>query len=174
LPFALQKLLRHEAATFLVIARSGEKMAREEQRDYSATIKWLQGMIKMSSTSEFENATSRNRAEPVAIWKARKYIDEHSREELSLKKVAKAVNMNANHLSENFKQVTGINFVEYVARTRLKIACDLLQNRHMRISEIAFAAGFQSLSQFNRVFKKFAGRSPTQYRATKRMLRRYR
>ena len=69
----------------------------------------------MLSAAEFENASSRNRAEPVAIWKARKFIEEHSREELSLTKVAKAVGMNANHLSESFKQVTGINFVEYVA-----------------------------------------------------------
>jgi AraC-like DNA-binding protein len=131
-------------------------------------------MIKLLSAAEFENAASRNRAEPVAIWKARKYIEEHSREELSLKKVAKAVNMNANHLSENFKQVTGINFVAYVARARFNTACDLLRKPNLRISEIAFAAGFQSLSQFNRVFKKFAGRSPTRYRATRRMLRRYR
>ena len=118
----------------------------------------------MLSAAEFENASSRNRAEPVAIWKARKYIEEHSSEELSLKKVAKAVNMNANHLSENFKQVTGINFVEYVARIRFTTACDLLQNPTLRISEIAFAVGFQSLSQFNRVFKRFSGKSPTQYR----------
>jgi AraC-like DNA-binding protein len=128
-------------------------------------------MMKISSATEFENATSGNRAEPVAIWKARKYIDEHSREELSLTRVAKAVNMNANYLSENFKRVTGINFVDYVAHARFKNACDLLRNPRVRISEIAFAVGFQSLSQFNRVFKKFAGRSPTQYRATKRMLR---
>jgi AraC-like DNA-binding protein len=128
----------------------------------------------MSSGAEFENAASRNRAEPVAIWKARKYIEEHSREELSLKKVAKAVNMNATHLSENFKQVTGINFVEYVARTRFTTACDLLRNGNQRISEIAFAAGFQSLSQFNRVFKTFSGKSPTKYRAAKATLRRRR
>ena len=125
----------------------------------------------MLSAAEFENASCRNRAEPVAIWKARKYIEEHSREELSLTKVAKAVNMNANHLSENFKQVTGINFVEYVARTRFLTACDLLRHRSMRISEIAFAAGFQSLSQFNRVFKKFSGRSPTQYRRARGLAR---
>ena len=110
----------------------------------------------MSSTAEFENATSGNRAEPVAIWKARKYIDEHSREELSLTKVAKAVNMNANYLSENFKQVTGIKFVDYVAHAGSKNACDLLRNSRLRISEIAFAVGFQSLSQFNRVFKRFS------------------
>src|SRR5262245_6485500 len=131
-------------------------------------------MMKMLSAAEFENATSRNRAEPVAIWKARKFIEEHSSEELSLIKAAKAVNMNANHLSENFKQVTGMNFVEYVARTRFNTACDLLRNGNLRISEIAFAAGFQSLSQFNRVFKRFSGKSPTQYRAMKGTLRRRR
>jgi len=122
-------------------------------------------MIKLLSAAEFENATSGNRAEPVAIWKARKYIDEHSREELSLTRVAKAVNMNANYLSENFKQVTGIKFVDYVAHARFKHACDLLRNSRLRISEIAFAVGFQSLSQFNRVFKKLSGKSPSAYRA---------
>jgi AraC-like DNA-binding protein len=120
--------------------------------------------MKMLSAAEFENATCR-RAEPVAIWKARKYIDEHSREELSLTRVAKAVNMNKNYLSESFKQVTGTNFVEYVARTRFEKACRLLQDGDLRISEIAFAVGFQSLSQFNRIFKKFSGKSPSAYRA---------
>ena len=85
-------------------------------------------MTKMLFAAEVENATCRSRAEPVAIWKARKYIEEHSGEELSLTKVANVVKMNANHLSENFKQVTGINFVEYVARTRFANACDLLRN----------------------------------------------
>ena len=118
----------------------------------------------MLFAAEVENAICRSRAEPVAIWKARKYIEEHAGEELSLTKVAKVVNMNANHLSENFKQVTGINFVEYVARIRFANACDLLRNPKLRVSEIAFAAGFQSLSQFNRIFKRFSGRSPTQYR----------
>ncbi len=131
-------------------------------------------MNKRLSAAEFENVRSRNRAEPVAIWKARKFIEEHSSEELSLIKVAKAVHMNANYLSENFKQVTGINFVEYVARTRFKTASDLLRNPNLRISEIAFAAGFQSLSQFNRVFKRFSGKSPTQYRAMKDVARRLR
>jgi transcriptional regulator GlxA family with amidase domain len=100
----------------------------------------------------------------VEIWKARKFIEEHSGEELSLRRVAKAVNSSPNHLSEKFKQVTGINFVEYVARTRFENACDLLRNPNLRISEIAFATGFQSLSQFNRVFKRISRKSPSQYR----------
>ena len=106
-----------------------------------------------------------NRAEPVEIWKGRQFILAHSDEELSLAKVAKVVNISANHLSEKFKEVTGVNFVDYVARVRVGKAYDLLQNPNLRISEIAFAVGFQSLSQFNRVFKKLSSKSPTEYRA---------
>jgi AraC-like DNA-binding protein len=128
----------------------------------------------MLSTAEFENASSGSRAEPVAIWKARKYIEEHAGELLSLSEVAKVVNMNANYLSENFKQVTGIKFVEYIARRRFETACRLLHNGDLRISDIAFTAGFQSLSQFNRVFKRLSGKSPTQFRGAKHVIRRYR
>jgi AraC-like DNA-binding protein len=120
----------------------------------------------MSPKNEPTEATSWNaaRAEPVEIWKARSFIEEHSGEELSLRKVAKAVSISANHLSEKFKQVTGVNFVAYIARTRFEKACDLLRDSNLRISEIAFAVGFQSLSQFNRVFKTLSGKSPTTYR----------
>jgi AraC-like DNA-binding protein len=131
-------------------------------------------MIKMLLAHELEETTPNHRAEPVEIWKARKFIEEHSGEELSLSKVAKAVSISANHLSEKFKQITGVNFVDYIARTRFEKACNLLLNSNLRISEIAFAVGFQSLSQFNRVFKKLSGKSPRVYRAaaSKRTMRR--
>ena len=122
----------------------------------------------MTPAQHFTRATvtERNRAEPVDIWSARKFIHEHSDEQLSLSKVAKAASISRNHLSEKFKQVTGINFVDYVGRVRIERARQLLQDREVRISEIAFAVGFQSLSQFNRVFKKVLGKSPTEFRAT--------
>ena len=97
----------------------------------------------MLLTHEFQERTPNNhRAEPAEIWKARKFIEEHSGEELSLRRVAKTVKINANYFSEKFKQVTGINFVEYVARTRFEKACDLLRNSNLPINEIAFAVGF--------------------------------
>jgi AraC-like DNA-binding protein len=110
----------------------------------------------------------RLRAEPANIWKARQFIEQHCDEHISLGKVARSVNANPTHFSEKFKQVTGTNFVDYVARTRFDRAKKLLQNADVPISEIAFAAGFQSLSQFNRVFKKLSGQSPTQYRLKQR------
>jgi AraC-like DNA-binding protein len=116
----------------------------------------------------------RNHAEPVEIWKSRKLIDEHSDTQLSLTKVAKAVNISPNHLSEKFKEVTGVNFVKYIARIRIEKARGLLHNPNLRVSEIAFAVGFQSLSQFNRVFKKRVGKSPTEYRAAAKARKRLR
>jgi AraC-like DNA-binding protein len=108
------------------------------------------------------------RAEPVEIWKARNFIHEQADEPLSLKQVAQAVNISPNYLSEKFKRVTGENFVAYVNRRRVEKARDLLLKRELRISEIAFAIGFQSLSQFNRVFKKLTRQSPTEFRAALR------
>ena len=103
-------------------------------------------------------------AEPRDIWKARRYIEEHTAEHLSLRKVAKTVGINPTHLSEKFKQITGVNFVDYIARIRFEKARRLLEDVDLRVSEIAFAVGFQSLSQFNRVFKKLSGKSPSEYR----------
>jgi AraC-like DNA-binding protein len=123
--------------------------------------------MKTTPSPQLKTVGSRegNRAEPVEIWKARNFIQRHSDEELSLTQVARAVGISPNYLSEKFKEVTGVNFVDYVARLRFEKACGLLHEVNLRISEIAFAVGFQSLSQFNRVFKKLAGKSPTQYRA---------
>jgi AraC-like DNA-binding protein len=137
---------------------------------------WLGMTMMPPRANRFTEVALRNRdrAEPVETWKARNFIREHSDEELSLTKVAKFVNISANHLSERFKEVTGVNFVDYVARARVEKARGLLQNSTLRISEIAFAVGFQTLSQFNRVFKKLTKKSPSQFRfaCTKRSARR--
>ena len=114
---------------------------------------------------------NQGRAESVDIWKARQFIEQHSDEEISLTKVAKAVHISPTHLSEKFRQVTRVNFVDYVARTRFDKACELLADGDIRVSEIAFEVGFQSLSQFNRVFKRLSGKSPTAYRAAQRRRR---
>jgi AraC-like DNA-binding protein len=112
------------------------------------------------------HARQLSRAEPVEIWKARKFIEQHLAEEVSLTRVAKAVHISASYLSEKFKKIAGVNFVDYVARARIEKACVLLEDVDLRISEIAFAVGFQSLSQFNRVFKRISRKSPTEFRAS--------
>ena len=106
----------------------------------------------------------RENAEPPAIARAKAFINENSAEELSLEQVAKAANMSSFYFCKMFKKFTGVNFTEYVSRIRIEKARNLLLNPNLRISEIAYEVGFQSLTHFNRVFKKVVGDSPTCYR----------
>ena len=107
-------------------------------------------------------------AEPIDIRKARHFIHENYTDEVSLTLTARAAHISPVHLSEKFKQVTGIKFVEYVSRLRVERACEKLRDTSAPISEIAFEVGFQSLSQFNRAFKNLSGKSPSAYRAAMR------
>ena len=72
--------------------------------------------------------------------------------------------MSAFYFCKMFKKATGLTFTDYLARVRVEKVKNLLLNPHKRISEAAFEAGFQSLSQFNRVFRRIAGEAPTVYR----------
>jgi AraC-like DNA-binding protein/ligand-binding sensor protein len=103
-------------------------------------------------------------AEPPFIKRAKEFIIEHQNEELSLGQVARAVNMSSFYFCKIFKKFTGINYTDYLSRVRIEKAKNLLLNPHLRVSEIAFEAGFQSLTHFNRVFKNLLGQSPTDYR----------
>jgi AraC-like DNA-binding protein/ligand-binding sensor protein len=104
-------------------------------------------------------------SEPPAVTKAKKYIEEHQTEDLSLTQVAKAVNTSSFYFCKMFRKTTGINFTDYLARVRIERAKNLLLNPNLRISEIAFEVGFQSLTHFNRVFKRILGQAPTDYRS---------
>lgn len=103
--------------------------------------------------------------EPPVITRAKEYILEHQAEDLSLGQVARAVNSSTFYFCKMFKKVTGINFTDYLSRVRIEKSKNLLLNPNLRISEIAFEVGFQSLTHFNRVFKRILGQSPTQYRS---------
>lgn len=102
--------------------------------------------------------------ESPAMAKAKGLIAEKHAEKLSLTEVAAAVNMSGFYFCKSFKKATGMTFTDYVARVRVEKVKSMLLNPQMRVSEAAYAAGFQSLSQFNRVFRRVAGEAPTIYR----------
>ncbi len=103
-------------------------------------------------------------AEPLAIRKARVFIAEHLDEELTLASAARMAGMSSYYFCKVFRKASGLTFTDYVARARVGRAKQLLLNPQMHVSESAFAAGFQSLSQFNRVFRRIEGRAPSAWR----------
>jgi len=109
-------------------------------------------------------AVQQDNAELPMITRAKSFIKSNQTEDLSLGQVAKAVNTSTFYFCKMFKKATGLNFTEYLSRVRIEKAKNLLLNPNLRVSEIAFEVGFQSLTHFNRVFKRVVGQSPTEYR----------
>jgi AraC-like DNA-binding protein/ligand-binding sensor protein len=103
-------------------------------------------------------------SEPATITRARQFIHDHQTDDLSLAEVSRAVNTSTFYFCKLFKKATGLNFTEYLSQLRIEKAKNLLMNPNLRVSEIAYETGFQSLTHFNRVFKRIAGQSPTTYR----------
>ena len=100
-------------------------------------------------------------AESPIITRAKQFIHEHCSESLSLGQVSSRVNMSHFYFCKQFRKATGLSFTDFVSRTRIEKAKNLLLNPNLRISEVAFAVGFQSLSHFNRIFKRIVGQSPS-------------
>ena len=134
------------------------------KRHYDSIIRLLgifaQHLATVSNQLMVQSAT----AEAPAITRAKRLIAERHTEELSLGEMARAVNMSAFYFCKSFRRATGMTFTDYLARVRVEKVRNLLLNPHKRISEAAYEAGFQSLSQFNRVFRRIASETPTAYR----------
>ncbi len=134
------------------------------RKQYDSILRLLVIFAQHLSTLSNQLMVQNAAAEWPAIAKARTLIAEKYAEELSLTTVAQSVNMSAFYFCKTFKKAMGVTFTDYLARVRVEKVKDILLNPHMRVSEAAYATGFQSLSQFNRVFRRIAGESPTTYR----------
>jgi AraC-like DNA-binding protein/ligand-binding sensor protein len=131
---------------------------------YNATVRLLAFFASQLSELINQIVLERQNVEPPVVQKARQYIKEHKTEPLSLTAVAKASGASVFHFCKVFRKSSGLKFTDYVARVRLEDARTQLLNPNRRISEVAYDVGFQSLTQFNRMFKRVFGQSPTEFR----------
>jgi AraC-like DNA-binding protein len=96
---------------------------------------------------------------------AKAYILAHlSDSELGIEPVAAHVNLGRSSFSKLFNEKLGISFPQYIASLRIEKAKELLKGTNLQISEIAFQVGFESVSHFNRTFKKALGITPRAFR----------
>jgi AraC-like DNA-binding protein len=134
------------------------------RKQYESILRLLTIFAQHLSAVSNQLIVEESTAESPAIARARAYIAEKHADELSLSEVSHVVNMSAFYFCKTFKKATGMTFTDYLARIRIEKVKNLLLNPHKRVSEAAYEAGFQSLSQFNRVFRRIAGESPSIFR----------
>ncbi len=135
---------------------------------YEAMVRLLEIFAKHLSVMANQILVEKRYEEPPMITRAKQFIGEHQVEEISLDQMAKTLNVSTFYFCKMFKKATGLTFTDYLARTRIERAKNLLLNPNARVSEVAYDCGFVSLTHFNRVFKRIVGKSPTVYRRTVR------
>jgi len=93
------------------------------------------------------------------------FIRENYFKPISLEKISKIAKMRPYSFSRYFKANCGAGFVEYLTRVRTNKACYLLRETEYQVHDIAIECGFNSISNFNKQFRKTEGLSPRDYRA---------
>jgi AraC-like DNA-binding protein len=159
-----RELERHGVRFTGELRRAWEKNPLIPPDKYNAVVRLLTFFADQLSALSNQLVTEKNNSEPPLVLKAREYIDKYKAEQLSLTDVAKAAGASVFHFCKVFHKGTGLKFTDYVSRVRVEDARTRLLNPNLRISEIAYDVGFQSLTQFNRTFKRVFGQSPTEFR----------
>lgn len=117
---------------------------------------------KILTNLSFENQNSVQRSERIEI--IYKYIKKNYRNKIKVEEASKLVNMTIISFSRLMKRHTGKTFIEFVNELRLGYATRRLIESNDNISEICFDCGFNNISNFNRIFRKYQNCTPTEFR----------
>lgn len=98
------------------------------------------------------------------IAKARAFIDRNFSRDLTLEEVSREVHVSPYYFSKLFKEQTGDNFINYLTQRRVESAKQLLADGRLNIKAICNEIGYNDPNYFSRLFKRFEGVTPTEYR----------
>ena len=93
-----------------------------------------------------------------------RYLQEHLAEEVSLSVLSEEFHLNPQYISQLFKNEIGVGFLAYLTNIRMEKAKKLLLSGSLSVAEVAEQAGYGDYRVFTKVFKKFEGITPSQYR----------
>lgn len=97
------------------------------------------------------------------VQRGKQFIEENLGNELTLNSAAEYAGVSAVYFSKIFKEEEKKNFIDYVTERRMEIACELLET-NMKTEEISERIGYHDVKHFYKVFKRYMGVSPGQYR----------
>lgn len=98
------------------------------------------------------------------VRQAEEYVRQHYFEPLSLGMLAEKYHVDSSYLSRMFRKETGVNLIQFITRTRIDRAKELIRRGRGNLTEIAFMVGYDDYTNFNKVFRRLEGCSPSEYR----------
>lgn len=163
----LQKKLYRKLNDIFLLAPKKDPM-----RDLILHLNFVEFLTLLFLNQEQNIYTNESEMSPMEqkIYSITSYIHAHYSEELSLDLLAEKFAISSCYLSHQFKDVTGFTLTDYIQMTRVRNVQSLLINTREPITEVSLPCGFNSFSQFNRVFHKHIGMSPSEYRKRNQIL----
>jgi AraC-like DNA-binding protein/ligand-binding sensor protein len=131
---------------------------------YAGLIRLLEIFAQQLSAAANRIMVQDAETEPPMIRRAKAYIAGHYGDPVDLDEIARVMHVSIFYFCKMFRKATGLTFTDYLGGIRVEKAKNLLLNPHLRVSEVAYTVGFQSLTHFNRVFRKTTGEAPTAFR----------
>lgn len=92
------------------------------------------------------------------------YVKDHFKEQITLEEIADLANMKVPSFCRYFKKITNKTFTQFVNEYRITHSLKLLAEQPLSITEVCFESGFNNFSYFNKTFKEYIQKSPSQYR----------
>lgn len=141
-----------------------------EKQSFYAMIHFLSLLYELSRNDEAYTLASSSYAlvestvESRRVKKVHDYLMVHYKEEIRLSQIASLVGMSEASFSRFFRLRTGKCFTDYLIDIRIGSAIRLLVDSAQSVSEICFECGFNNISNFNRIFKKWKGCTPKEFR----------
>jgi YesN/AraC family two-component response regulator len=102
------------------------------------------------------------------------FIDDHYKENVRLGYIADRVSLSSYYFSRLFKKEVGVNLSQYILHKRLEVAKRMLEETEQSIVDISVSVGFQEHNYFGKIFKKFTGVTPSEYRKKHALLKKER
>lgn len=130
-------------------------------RDYEELRNWFQRKTEDVCRGM---ATTKDKESESVVARAKAYIKENYQKDISLDDVSRMVDISPYYFSKLFKQEQGEGFVEYLTRTRMTAARQLLRTPQYSIKEICAMCGYSDPNYFSRIFKRYEGVTPSEYR----------
>ncbi|MFC4809461.1 response regulator [Paenibacillus sp. GCM10023250] len=155
----------------VIVARMLEEMGYEAGKPYysrpAASFVQLKAEtgVLLGRLAE-KTALAAGEPDPGLVNSMKKFIKDHASEDLSLERVAAAVDRNPFYVSKLFKSHFGMNYIDYLTECRMEAAKQLMRDTDKSLKEITFDVGYHDPNYFSRVFKKIVGHSPSDYRKT--------
>lgn len=137
---------------------------------FPATLAFFEFLYILATSTEKRQIASAGYVVPTPYFRNKRiedvynYINQYFKKDLQLAEVAAVANMSPSAFSHYFKKCSNKSFIQFLVEKRVSYACKMLLETECTVREICFESGFNNLSNFNRLFKKYKKVTPKAYR----------